>query len=114
MTNSNNRSISGSFNGGATFGHNTNIQSDHNVNTVTTGETGLPADVFEQLKKEILETLKDETDQEQALEFAESLEGAVASQDKEKASKYGKWLDRLIQGSSALGTIMTAVQGFQQ
>lgn len=105
------QSINGSFNG-SSFGHNTNIQSDNNTSAVNINES-LPASIFEQLKSEIEEKLTDSTDKEQALEFAENLQSAVENQDTEKANKYIKWLDRLIQGSQALEAIANVVQTFQ-
>lgn len=105
------RSIQGSFNGTQFNGHNTNIQSDNNVSNVNIGDK-FPEDVFGQLRKEIAEMLTDQTDRDQALEFAQNLESAVESNDLPTADKYTKWLDRIIHGSKALSSIVDTIQSF--
>lgn len=102
------RSIKG-FNGANFSGHNVNIQSDNNNSTVNIGEK-IPSDIFAQLRKEIDTLVSDTIDKEQALEYTQNLEAAVNNNDIPQASKYITWLERILQGSSALATIMQTIQ----
>lgn len=110
--NSNNKHIKGSFNG-SSFGEKSivNIQSDNNTSTINVSD--LPKDIFETLRSEISEKVTDEMDREQALEFAGNLEQAVQERDADKASKYVKWIEKIIEGSTAVATIVQAIQAFR-